>query len=453
MTFLELTKKKVGFISLGCDKNRVDLEKMIYSFKSAGFEITPIYEEANIIIINTCSFILDARKESINTILETIPLKNLNLEKLVVTGCLNNMKYDDLSTSLPEVDLFVKVEDNFKIVKLVADLYNVKFDSTTKNKSLDRILTTPKHYAYLKIADGCDNFCTYCTIPYIRGRFKSEPIEKIVSEAKDLVRLGTKEIILVAQDVTKYGTDLYGKPQLVELLKELEKINDLKWIRLLYCYPDLIDDRLINEIARNKKVCHYIDIPLQHVSSPVLKKMNRRTNNEQICKIIESLKNKIPDIAIRTTFILGFPNETEEDFNTLCNFVQKYKLDNVGFFKYSREDGTPASKFPNQIPAKIKSERLKVLSNLQYLTVKEKHNKLLGKEIEVVVDEIIDNWAVCHSEKLCPTVDPVVFIPSDGVKVGGFYKVKLVKIKKYDFIGEKLWKWIYLINLLLQELL
>ena len=438
MTFLELTKKKVGFISLGCDKNRVDLEKIIYSFKSAGFEITPIYEEANIIVINTCSFILDARKESIDTILETIPLKNLNLEKLIVTGCLNNMNYNDLSTSLPEVDLFVKVEDNSKIVKMVAELYDVKFDSTSKQKSLDRILTTPKHYAYLKIADGCDNFCTYCTIPYIRGRFKSEPLQKIVSEAKNLVKLGVKEIILVAQDVTKYGMDIYGKPQLVELLKELEKINDLKWIRLLYCYPDLISEDLIDEIARNKKVCHYIDIPLQHVSDPILKKMNRRTNNSQICNIIESLKKKIPDISIRTTFILGFPGETEEDFNTLCKFVEKYKLDNVGFFKYSREDGTPASKFPNQVPTKIKNERLKLLSNLQYLTVKEKHNNLIGKEVEVVVDEIINDWAICHSEKLCPTVDPVIYISSNGVKIGDFCKVKLVKIKKYDFIGEKL---------------
>ena len=226
MEFQQLTKKKVGFISLGCDKNRVDLERIIYAFKTAGFEITPHYEDANIIIINTCSFILDARKESIGTILETIPLKQLNLEKLIVTGCLNNMKYDDLQSSLPEVDLFVKVEDNEKIVELVAELYGAKYNLTTKTKSLDRITTTPKHYAYLKIADGCDNFCTYCTIPYIRGRFRSERIEDIVTEAKNLVNLGVKEIILVAQDVTKYGADIYGKPQLVKLLQELEKISN-----------------------------------------------------------------------------------------------------------------------------------------------------------------------------------------------------------------------------------
>lgn len=438
MTFLELTKKKVGFISLGCDKNRVDLERMIYSFKSAGFEITPIYEEANIIIINTCSFILDARKESINTILETIPLKHLNLEKLVVTGCINNMNYQDLSTSLPEVDLFVKVEENENIVKLVAGLYSVKYDSTTQTKGLDRILTTPKHFAYLKIADGCDNFCTYCTIPYIRGRFKSIPIEEIIDEANHLVKLGVREIILVAQDVTKYGTDIYGKPQLVELLQKLEQVIGLKWVRLLYCYPDLISDELINEIARNSKVCKYIDIPLQHVANPVLKKMNRRTNNSQICDIIDKLRSKIPNMTIRTTFILGFPGETQEDFDRLCEFVKRYKLDNVGFFKYSREEGTPASKLPNQIPQKIKSERLKILSNLQYQIVKEKHGNLVGKTMEVVVDEIIDDWAICHSEQFCPTVDPVVFIPSKEVEIGKFYKVKLVKLKKYDYIGEKL---------------
>jgi len=446
MTYLELTKKKIGFISLGCDKNRVDLEKIIHSFKSAGFEITPVYEEANIIIINTCSFILDARKESIETILETIPLKYFNLEKLVVTGCLNNMNYQDLATSLPEVDLFVKIEDNENIVKLIAELYSVKYDKTTKTKGLDRIITTPKHYAYLKIADGCNNFCTYCTIPYIRGRFKSEPIEKVVEEATNLVKLGVKELILVAQDVTKYGADIYGKPQLVELLQKLEQIKDLKWIRLLYCYPDLISDELIDEIARNKKVCKYIDIPLQHISDPVLKKMNRRTNNTQICDIINKLRAKVPNIAIRTTFILGFPGENEEDFSNLCTFVNNFKLDNVGFFKYSREEGTPACKLPNQVPAKIKSNRLKVLSNLQYQVVKEKHASQLGQTVDVVVDEIIDDWAICHSEQLCPTVDPIIYISSDGVKIGEFYKVKLVKLKKYDYIGEILWKWIYLTN-------
>jgi ribosomal protein S12 methylthiotransferase len=436
MNFNQLTKKKVGFISLGCDKNRVDLEKIIYSFKSAGFEITPIYEEANIIIINTCSFILDARKESINTILETAPLKSLNLEKLIVTGCLNNMGYGDLASSLPEVDLFVNIEDNEHIVELVCELYGVKYPLSTISKGLNRTLTTPNHYAYLKIADGCDNFCTYCTIPYIRGRFKSESLEDVVNNAKSLVALGVKEIILVAQDVTKYGYDIYGKPNLVKLLQELEKIRDLKWIRLLYCYPDLIDDKLIKEMARNKKVCHYIDIPLQHVADPVLKKMNRRTNNAQINDIIDKLRFTIPDISIRTTFILGFPGETEEDFNTLCQFVTDKKLDNVGFFKYSKEEGTPASKMPNQIPQKIKADRLKKLSNIQYSIVKEKHDNQIGQVVECVVDEIVGKWAICHSEQLCPTVDSVIYIPNENVEIGKIYKVKIINTRKYDYIGE-----------------
>ncbi len=436
MEFQQLTKKKVGFISLGCDKNRVDLERIIFAFKTAGFEITPLYEEANIIVINTCSFILDARKESINAILETIPLKQLNLEKIVVTGCINNMKYDDLSSSLPEVDLFVKVEDNNKIVEMVAELYGVKYNLSSRSKQLDRVLTTPKHYTYLKIAEGCDNFCTYCTIPYIRGRFKSEPIEKVVDEAKKLVSLGVKEIILVAQDVTKYGFDLYGSPKLVELLKQLEKIAELKWIRLLYCYPDLISDELIDEMARNKKVCHYIDIPLQHISDHVLKMMNRRTSYAQICDIINKLRLKVPDITIRTTFILGFPNETDDDFEKLCQFVNEFKLDNVGFFKYSREDGTPASKLKNQIPQKVKSERLRILSNIQYGIVKKKHSAQIGTVMYCVVDEILGDWAICHSESLCPTVDSVVYVPSENLKIGDFYDVKITGIKKYDYIGE-----------------
>ena len=437
MTLQELTKKKIGFISLGCDKNRVDLEKIIYSFKSAGFSITPNYEDANIIIINTCSFILDARKESIDSILEIIPLKQLNLEKIVVTGCLNNMNYSDLADSLPEVDLFVKVEDNKNIVRMVSDLYNVKYEFTSRVKELDRILTTPNHYAYLKIADGCDNFCTYCTIPYIRGRFKSEPIEKIIKEATHLVDNGVSEIILVAQDVTKYGSDIYGKPSLVTLLQQMEKIKKLKWIRLLYCYPDLITDELIDEMARNKKVCHYIDIPLQHVSDPVLKLMNRRTNNFQICSIIEKFRKKIPDISIRTTFILGFPNESDNNFMELCGFVEKYKLDNVGFFKYSKEEGTPASKLLNQIPQKVKSDRLRILSNIQYQIIKEKHKSQIGQIFDCVVDEIVDGWAICHSDKLCPTVDSVVYVNSDKLNIGDYIKVKILKIRKYDYIGER----------------
>jgi len=440
MTYSELKEKKIGFISLGCDKNRVDLEKMIFAFRNAGFNIVNSFDEANIILINTCAFILDARKESINTILETIPLKQLNLEKIVVTGCLNNMKYTDLSESMPEVDAFVSLKDNEHIVEIVAGLYGVKLKGLSQEvKGAERVLTTPKHYAYLKIADGCDNFCTYCTIPYIRGRFKSEPLEKMVAEATDLVKHGTREIILVAQDVTKYGADLYGKPQLVELIRALSKIDGLELIRLLYCYPDLISDELIAEIASNPKVAKYIDIPLQHVSNNILKRMNRRVDKSKICEIIEKLRQACPGIAIRSTFILGFPGETDEDFKELCEFTKKYKLDDVGFFKYSKEEGTPASKMPNQVPAKIKTQRLKEISNIQFENVVEKNKSLVGKKFRCVLDYIQDGIGYFRNEYLCPSVDPVIVVETDQpLKVGQCYDVKIIGYKKYDLIGEML---------------
>lgn len=441
MTLKELKEKKVGFISLGCDKNRVDLEKMIFAFSNAGFEIVNSYEEANIIVINTCAFILDARKESVNTILETIPLKQLNLEKLIVTGCLNNLNFTDLKESMPEVDAFVPLKENEHIVEIVANLYGVKTKGLSSDmKENGRVLTTPKHYAYLKIADGCDNFCTYCTIPYIRGRYKSEPMDKVLKEANNLVKNGTKEIILVAQDVTKYGADFAGKPQLVELLQELSKIEGLNKIRLLYCYPDLIDDRLINEIASNNKVAKYIDIPLQHISNNILKRMNRRVNKEQILNIIAKLRHACPDIRIRSTFILGFPGETSDDFNELLDFIKTEKLDYVGFFKYSKEEGTPASKMPNQVPAKVKTERLKLISNAQFEVVKEKNKHLIGKTFDCVLDFVQNGNAYFRSEYLCPLVDPIIVTYDRGdLKVGKYYKVKIVDYKKYDLIGELLW--------------
>lgn len=438
MTYSELMTKKIGFVSLGCDKNRVDLEKIIFSFKNAGFEIVNSYEDANVIVINTCSFILDARKESINAILETIPLKNLNLEKIIVTGCLNNMNYSDLKESLPEVDAFVKPEDNCHIIETVAKLYDVKLGGLSQEiKGMDRVLTTPKHYAYLKIADGCDNFCTYCTIPFIRGRFRSEPMEKLVAEAKSLVENGTREIMLVAQDVTKYGADLFGKPSLVKLIKELSKIRNLDKIRLLYCYPDLIDSELIDEIATNDKVAKYIDIPLQHISDNILKQMNRHIDKKGIISIINSLREKVPNIAIRSTFILGFPGETDEDFTELKDFVKDYKLNNVGFFKYSKEDGTVAGRMPNQIPSTIKTKRLKEISALQYKNVENANIEMIGREYACVVDNINDGIAILRNEYQCPDVDPIIVAnATENLKIGDTCNVKITGYKKYDLIGE-----------------
>ena len=344
MNTKELLSKKIGYISLGCDKNRVDLEKIITTLTNVGFKTETDPSKANIIIINTCSFIESARKESINTILEMANLKQYNCEKIIVTGCLNEMNYQDLESSLPEVDTFVKVADNNNIVKTIFDLYNVEYGNNYNHNTLDRIISTPNHFAYLKISEGCNNFCTYCTIPYIRGRFKSTPIEELVAEATYLANKGVTELILVGQDVTKYGYDLYNEYSLSKLINELSKIDKIKWIRLLYCYPELVTNELINTIKTNNKVVKYIDIPLQHINNQILKKMNRRATKEQIIETITKLKNEIPEISIRSTFIVGFPGETKKQFKEILQFLKDYKLNNVGFFAYSREVGTIAYK-------------------------------------------------------------------------------------------------------------
>ena len=438
-------KTKVGVVSLGCDKNRVDTEVMLAKLRDGGYEITDDHSQSDVIIINTCAFLEASRKEAIETALEMANYKESgNCKKIILTGCLGQKFGQEVFDALTEVDAVVGAFEYDDICQIVHDTLQDKRqfycceDHINKITHGNRVLTTDNHTAYLKIGDGCNNFCTYCLIPYIRGRFRSIPMETLVEEAQTLVKTGVKELILVAQDTTKYGVDLYGESKIVELVQKLSSIDGLVWIRLLYCYPDLIDDGLIDEMARNTKVCRYIDIPLQHVSDPVLKTMNRRTNHVQICNIIEKLKTKIPDIAIRTTFILGFPNESYDDFNTLCQFVKKYELDNVGFFKYSREEGTPASKMKNQIPQKIKSERLKELSNIQYQIIKSKHDNQIGQVFECVVDEIHGDWAICHSDKLCPTVDSVVFIPNKGIEIGEFCNVKIINTRKYDYIGEKL---------------
>ena len=339
-----ILNKKVGFISLGCDKNRVDLENMIFQIKSAGFEIVNKPKEANIILINTCAFLESARRESIENILEMSQYKSNKLEKLIVTGCINELNYEDLQSSLPEVDAFVNIKDNDKIVQIICDLY--KTNLNVKNLH-GRVITTPNHYAYLKISEGCNNFCTYCLIPYIRGRYKSIPIDILVNETKNLANQGVKEIILVAQDITKYGIDIYGKKSLVKLIREISKINKIEWIRLLYCYPEEVDDDLILEIKNNDKVVKYLDIPLQHISNKILKAMNRRSTKEDIEQLFNKLKKNIPNIVLRTTFILGFPGETDQDFNEILDFIKIHKINNVGFFKYSREEGTVAYNLSN----------------------------------------------------------------------------------------------------------
>ena len=436
-----ILNKHIAFISLGCDKNRVDLENIISLVKNAGFKTTQNLAEANVIIINTCSFIESARRESIETILNMANLKQSKCEKIIVTGCLNEMNYSDLNSSLPEVDSFLRVADNKNIIKTIYNLYGVPYSETTINCNFNRVLTTPNHYAYLKISEGCNNFCSYCTIPFIRGRFVSTPMEQLVFEAQELAKLGVKELILVGQDVTKYGVDLYGKQSITTLIKNLSKIEGIKWIRLLYCYPELVDDELINEIKNNSKVVKYIDLPLQHINNNILKLMNRKTSTQKILEVIKKLKTQIPNISIRSTFILGFPCETKENFEELLNFLKNEKLTNVGFFAYSREEGTRAYNFENQVSTKTKNSRVKKAYEVQRIIAENNNLNLLNSVLDVIIDEMENNYFVGRAYLSAPDVDPVVYIPVNNknknkIKIGNIVPIKITKVLDYDLEGE-----------------
>lgn len=436
-----ILNKRIAFISLGCDKNRVDLENIISLVKNAGFKTTQNLAEANVIIINTCSFIESARRESIETILNMANLKQSKCEKIIVTGCLNEMNYSDLNSSLPEVDSFLRVADNKNIIKTIYNLYGVPYSETTINCNFNRVLTTPNHYAYLKISEGCNNFCSYCTIPFIRGRFVSTPMEQLVFEAQELAKLGVKELILVGQDVTKYGVDLYGKQSITTLIKNLSKIEGIKWIRLLYCYPELVDDELINEIKNNSKVVKYIDLPLQHINNNILKLMNRKTSTQKILEVIKKLKTQIPNISIRSTFILGFPGETKENFEELLNFLKNEKLTNVGFFAYSREEGTRAYNFENQVSTKTKNSRVKKAYEVQRIIAENNNLNLLNSVLDVIIDEMENNYFVGRAYLSAPDVDPVVYIPINNknknkIKIGNIVPIKITKVLDYDLEGE-----------------
>lgn len=434
MTIDELKEKNVGFISLGCDKNRVDLEKMIFNIKSFGFNVVNDPRFANIIIINTCSFLESSRMESIENILEMSNYKSNNLEKIIVTGCLNQLNYSDLGESLPEVDAFVSIEDNDNIVPIICGLYDI---SCNYNCMDGRILTTPNHYAYLKIAEGCNNFCSYCLIPYIRGRYRSRTMEEILQEAKTLASMGVKELILVAQDVTKYGVDLYNKKMLAKLINDISQIDGIEWIRLLYCYPEEIDDELIEVLKNNDKVVKYIDIPLQHISNKILKAMNRKSTKEKIFALFDKLKNEIPNISIRTTFILGFPDEDDEDFEQIIEFLKRYKLDNVGFFKYSREEGTRSYNFENQIDEDVKESRLEKLSQIQFDIQYNLHTNLIGQTFDCLIDETFEDYSIARFYGQCPQIDGYIIV-NEKLEVGKFYKIKITDISDYDLIGERL---------------
>lgn len=440
---------KVGVISLGCDKNRVDTENMMtFLSESGSFVFTGDPSDADVIIINTCAFIKSARDESKDQIEEMIDYREKGKVKcLVVSGCYPQKYIHDLKVNYPQVDIFLGTNEYRNIVQILKDYLEgesaeqvIKTDSAYSLDVVtkDRLITTPKYTAYLKIADGCDNFCSYCTIPYIRGRYRSREFDSLIEEAKDLVLNGVKELILVAQDITRYGTDIYGEKRLPQLLHELAKIKDLKWIRLLYCYPENITPELIAEIRDNDKVCKYLDVPFQHVSDRILKAMNRHLNNEQIGKLLDELILNVPGISIRSTFILGFPGETKDDFKQLIDFLKKYQLPNVGFFTYSREDGTVAARLPDQIEEITKKRRLLKAAKVQKKIVLKFNQSLVGETLSVLLEGFDDRKGLYfgRTEYQAPDVDTVVYFSSDkDVKIGEFYECVIVKAKGYDLYG------------------
>ncbi len=430
-------QKKICFISLGCDKNRVDLEVMINAFLSDGY-ILSSEEEAEVAVINTCAFLTDSRKEAIDNIFQIAALKNKKLEKLVVSGCLPNYEsVENLKLMMPEVDLFVKIEEQKDIVNYVNQLYNEKAKEIDVYNLTERTSTTIGSVSYLKICEGCSNGCSYCTIPRIRGKFKSRPMEELILEAQKLIDKGIQELIIVGQDITKYGMDLYGEVKLCQLIEELSKLN-LTWIRLLYCYPDGITDQLIDIISKNKKICKYIDIPLQHISDKILTSMRRKTNKEQIISVINKIREANSHIAIRTTFIVGYPGETRKEFKELCEFVKTYKLNNVGVFKYSREDGTIAAKLNKQVSGFVKAFRRKKLYKLQQKNLLLHQVNAINRVYECVCDnKVSDNMYLFRNQFNAPDIDYFIVVESqENLTIGEFYKIKIVDYLKDYLIGE-----------------
>ncbi len=440
-----MAKYKVGMVSLGCDKNRVDSEIML-GIMNKEYEITNNPKDADIIIVNTCGFIDKAKQESIDTILEMAKYKkDYKCKMLIATGCLTQRYGNELKELMPEIDIMLGVNDYIKIAKLIKQFMNendtnlgfteVEYSDDNINEG-ERILTTNKSTAYIRIAEGCNNFCTYCIIPKIRGKFRSRSMENILEEAKALVNKGVKELILIAQDTTLYGSDIYGKKSLHTLLSELSKIEDLKWIRVLYCYPEEIYDELIEEISVNEKVVNYLDLPIQHISDHILKLMGRKTTKLDITNKINKLREKIPNIAIRTSLIVGFPNETEEDFNELKDFLMEYKLDKVGVFKYSREEGTPAAIMEGQIEEDVKEAREKELMILQSKISKEINSLKIGNVYDILVEGKNEQYYYGRNFEMAPDIDGNVFFTKHcPVSIGEFVEVKIEKNTEYDLIG------------------
>ncbi len=441
---------KVGFVSLGCPKNQLDTEVMLHEVATAGYEITPEETEADVVIINTCGFIESAKREAIDNILDIAYLKkHHSLKAIVVTGCLAERYRTALLEEFPEIDAVLGVGSIHNIVEAI-EAVTVKKKKGSKRKYSsfedkecvrlggDRILTTPEYMAYLKIAEGCDNRCAYCAIPSIRGKFRSRTLEDIVAEAKQLDALGVRELCIVAQDITRYGQDIYGEYKLAELLHKITEETQIPWIRLLYCYPDKVTDELIAEMRDNPRILKYIDLPLQHISDRMLSSMNRHGDGAMIRSVISKLREQIPDIVIRTTFIVGFPGESEEDFTELCEFVKQTKFEHMGVFTYSREEDTAAYDYPDQIDEQLKQDRMDILMREQ-LEINEQNNmRMVGKTIDVLCEgyDTVGEIHYGRGAADAPEIDGKIYFRSSvRIAAGSFVKVKIREVVDYDLVG------------------
>ena len=437
---------KIGMISLGCPKNQVDAEHMLALMDAEGWEIVDYVDGCDAVIVNTCGFIDDAKKEAIENILDMAELKKEGvIGKIIVTGCLAQRYKDEIVKEIPEVDAVIGIGANGDIIKTVEEVmsgvdtienYPPQCDLPLEGQ---RILTTPHYWAYLKIGEGCSNRCTYCTIPSIRGNMRSRSMENVIDEAKQLAESGVKELILIAQDTTSYGLDLYGELKLPELLNELCKIDSIEWIRLLYCYPDRITDELIETMKNQEKVVNYIDLPLQHADDKILKAMNRRGDQALIRNVISKLRTEIPDVVIRTTFIVGFPGEGEEEFETLAEFVNEIEFDRLGVFTFSPQEGTPAFDMEDQVDEDIKTRRGEVIMQDQYSIMEEKNNEKIGKTYRVVVEDY-DGYSDSYTGRTymdAPEIDGLVkFTSHKDLDIGDFVDVEIFDVEDYDLIGE-----------------
>ena len=434
----------VGFISLGCSKNLVDTEMTIGMFKKNNYKVVNNPSEADIIVINTCGFIEPAKEEAINTILEMAEYKKKKCKYLIVMGCLVQRYKEDLEKALPEVDLFIKYKEYNTIWEQIESVIRKPAlgDTSKKHEELDfneRIISTGKNFAYLRIAEGCSNHCTYCAIPYIRGAFVSRKIEDILKEAENLAKQGYKELIVIAQDTSKYGIDIYGEPKLAELLEKLSKIRGIKWIRFLYTYPESITDELIKIVKENNKICKYFDIPIQHISNSVLKRMNRKSDGNSIRNVIAKIRKEIPGVIIRTTVMVGFPGETQEDFEELYNFVKETKFERLGAFSYSKEDGTPAEKLKDHIHPMTKKSRYNKIMKLQNEISDEIMKNQIGKTFEVLIEDASfdGKYYIGRSKNEVPDIDGVIYVEKTSDELyDKFVKVKIIASKDYDLIGK-----------------